>query len=291
MNKNKKFFELNKSAKFLFAGLLMLVQSVVTAEVLTLDETCIVSILNRSVQVQADGSWDLDNVPSFMGQVRARATCVRNGATEFGQTEFFTVVTNGNIQVGKFEIVEGEAIPESLTFASGNNAVLYGVDTYYRMRVIANYADGSRKDVTRRSSGINYSISNPATATIDDNGVLQGLASGRVLVTARKDGATTILSLVVVTTGDQDEDGLPDDFEQANGLNANDPIDALEDGDGDGVGDNADAFPGDVTETSDTDSDGVGDNADIDDDGDYVFQQTPCPFLLSTQIFPPNIFT
>ena len=32
--------------------------------------------------------------------------------------------------------------------------------------------------------------------------------------------------------------------------------------DGDGVGDNADAFPNDATETQDTDGDGVGDNSD-----------------------------
>ena len=34
----------------------------------------------------------------------------------------------------------------------------------------------------------------------------------------------------------------------------------------DGVGDNADAFPNDPTETIDTDMDGVGDNADAFDD-------------------------
>ena len=38
------------------------------------------------------------------------------------------------------------------------------------------------------------------------------------------------------------------------------------DTDGDGVGDNADAFPNDPTETVDTDGDGVGDNADTPDD-------------------------
>ena len=43
------------------------------------------------------------------------------------------------------------------------------------------------------------------------------------------------------------------------------PSDATEtaDADGDGVGDNADAFPDDASETVDTD-DGVGDNADLD---------------------------
>ena len=40
------------------------------------------------------------------------------------------------------------------------------------------------------------------------------------------------------------------------------------DGDGDGVGDNGDAFPNDPTETLDTDGDGIGNNADPDDDGD-----------------------
>ena len=34
------------------------------------------------------------------------------------------------------------------------------------------------------------------------------------------------------------------------------------DSDGDGVGDNADAFPNDPSETMDSDGDGVGDNGD-----------------------------
>ncbi|MEE2624955.1 MAG: hypothetical protein VYD50_01715, partial [Candidatus Thermoplasmatota archaeon] len=34
------------------------------------------------------------------------------------------------------------------------------------------------------------------------------------------------------------------------------------DSEGDGVGDNLDAFPGDASETLDTDGDGVGDNSD-----------------------------
>ena len=40
------------------------------------------------------------------------------------------------------------------------------------------------------------------------------------------------------------------------------------DDDGDGIGDNSDAFPTDETETLDTDGDGIGNNADTDDDGD-----------------------
>ena len=42
----------------------------VQAEVLTLDETCVVSVLNRTVQASSNGSWQLDNVP-----IRRQLTC------------------------------------------------------------------------------------------------------------------------------------------------------------------------------------------------------------------------
>jgi hypothetical protein len=52
-------------------------------------------------------------------------------------------------------------------------------------------------------------------------------------------------------------------------LHSSDVLDVT-DTDGDGTGDNADAFPNDASEQTDTDGDGTGDNADNDDDGDDV---------------------
>ncbi|TXR53809.1 GLUG motif-containing protein [Reinekea thalattae] len=60
---------------------------------------------------------------------------------------------------------------------------------------------------------------------------------------------------------DTDGDGVSDNADAF----PNDPAETT-DTDSDGVGDNADAFPNDPSETTDTDGDGIGDNADVDDD-------------------------
>ena len=84
----------------------------------------------------------------------------------------------------------------------------------------------------------------------------------------------TISRTTRAETTDTDGDGVGDNLDAF----PNDPTETL-DSDGDGVGDNADAFPTDPTETSDTDGDGVGDNADdfpndpaesTDSDGDGI---------------------
>src|SRR2546425_3944558 len=64
-----------------------------------LDQNCVVSVLNRTVQVNADGTWVLPNIPANFGPVRARATYVSNGVTQFGQSDFFTLAANGSTDV------------------------------------------------------------------------------------------------------------------------------------------------------------------------------------------------
>src|SRR5262245_11835177 len=64
-----------------------------------LNQNCTVSVLNRNVQLNANGSWVLPNVPANLGQVKARATCIQNGVTTFGESDFFTIPSNGIVNL------------------------------------------------------------------------------------------------------------------------------------------------------------------------------------------------
>jgi hypothetical protein len=52
-----------------------------------LDQSCLVSALNRTAPVDANGVWVLTNVPAGTGQVRVRAACMANGTTRYGQSD------------------------------------------------------------------------------------------------------------------------------------------------------------------------------------------------------------
>ena len=79
------------------------------------NQDCTVSVLNRTVQVNPDGSWVLPNIPANFGQVKARATCVRNGITTSGESDYFTVPANGAVNLPHIVLGAVTAIPGSLS--------------------------------------------------------------------------------------------------------------------------------------------------------------------------------
>jgi hypothetical protein len=106
------------------------------------------------------------------------------------------------------------------------------------------------------------------------------------------DGDNDLDAIADSADSDDDNDGLPDFYEESYSLNHLNPFDKDSDLDGDGLtnfeeyqkgtypndpdsdndgfSDADDAFPLDATETLDTDLNGVGNNADPDDDGDGI---------------------
>lgn len=229
-----------------------------------LNENCTISILNRTANVQSNGSWRIDNVPANFGQVRARATCIENGVTRSGQSDFFNIEQN-IINGFNAEIPLGvvDPIPESLT-VSAASTTLTAVGATTQLTVTAIFPGGATRDVTPAASGANYTLSNPAVATLSPDGLVTAVSSGTVLVSAMNEGALGVIQLRVVLSGDSDGDGIPDDIEVANGLDPNNPVDALEDGDRDGLTNKEELINfGTNFRVADSDGDGINDGEEV----------------------------
>ena len=227
-----------------------------------LNSTCTVSALNRSAVVQPDGTWVLPNVPANAGQVRVRATCVENGVTRSGQSDFIVVPSDGVVRVP--EIVFDVPAPAPATLSLGATTVeLTAAGETLQLSATATLPGGSAVDVSRSAAGTSYRSSNPAIASVGADGLVTAVASGTVLVSALNEGALAVRAIRVTLSGDSDGDGLPDDYELSHGLDPNNPADAVSDPDGDGLTTLAEFQLGTDPFDPDTDADGLLDGQEV----------------------------
>src|SRR5437016_9650170 len=197
-----------------------------------INQNCVVSVLNRNVQVNADGTWVLPNIPANFGPVRARATCVNNGVTQFGQSDFFTIPANGSTNVPRIILGSTTPIPNSMS-VTAQPAMLSQAGAATQLAVTATYADGSTHDVTAEASGTLYNASNPAIATVTSNGLVTAVSSGNAVIQAVNEGTQGIINIQVVLG--TSHGGIPDDWAISHGLDPNDPAMPFDDPDHDGL--------------------------------------------------------
>ncbi len=226
-----------------------------------LDDSCIVSVLNRSASVNPDGTWILPNVPANFGPVRARATCVRNGSTVFGQSDLFTLAADQSVTLP--DIVLGNTSPIPLSIAvTAPASVLNQASQTTQLTAIATFATGPQ-DVTAASTGTQYHVSNAAIATVSPDGLVTAVGSGTAVIQAQYEGAQGLFTIQVVLSVDSDGDGIPDDAELRLGLNPHDPTDALLDLDHDGLTNLQEYQLGTDPRNPDTDGDGLTDGQEV----------------------------
>ena len=229
---------------------------------LVLDDHCTVSILNRTVRVAADGTWVLPNVPAGFGLVRARATCVNDGVVTYGETAPFIIPPNGSLDAPPIFFNQHTPIPATVT-VSADTTTFNSAGASVQLHVMAHYADGHSADVTAASSGTTYTISNTSIFTVSPDGLVHAVSSGSVVIQATQEGTSGLIGLGLSLSGDSDGDGIPDDYELAHGMNPNDPTDALQDPDHDGLSNLQEFRLGTDPNKADTDGDGLKDGEEV----------------------------
>ena len=232
---------------------------VATAAHAQLSANCVVSVLNRNVQAQADGTWVLPNIPANFGLLRARATCVEAGVTRYGESAGFTLPANGSITLPGITLGPTTPIPTSVRVTS-TATTLTGVGATAQLQVRAVYPGSAAVVDVTGSVTTSYTVSNPTVATVSAAGLVTALRSGVVVVQAINEGTQGILSVRVALAGaDSDGDGISDDDEITLGMNPNNAADALLDLDRDGLTALAEFQLGTNPRLADTDGDGLSD--------------------------------
>lgn len=238
-----------------------------------LSQNCVVSVLNRTVQVNSDGSWVLPNIPAGFGLIRARANCVQNGITSFGQSDFFNIQANLMNAIPPIQLGGVTPIPIAITVQAPTTTLTQAGATE-QLSTSASFADGTMKDVTASAAGTQYTISNPSIATISADGLVTAVSSGTVVIQAVNEGRQGIATIQVLIAG-ASHGGIPDDWAIAHGLDPNDPATPFEDPDHDGLTNLQEFQNGTDPHNPDTDGDGL-------TDGQEVLIYHTSPVLFST---------
>ena len=64
-----------------------------------LNQNCVATIANTSVQVNTNGTFAIPNIPSDIGLYRVRVICQNNGVMTQGQSSYVALVANGNTAI------------------------------------------------------------------------------------------------------------------------------------------------------------------------------------------------
>ena len=190
-----------------------------SAQAQVFNEACTATILTRTIKLQPEGYFIIPNIPVPVGAARVRVVCEQDGTTYRAASDFVVPVANTFVLFTNLHFgTEDNPLPVSLGITSPV-ALLTPLTNTAQLTVTGTLFDGTEVDFTAPESGITYTSSNPTIASVDANGLVTAVSSGHVLVTALVEGVLGTIPLDVAFDLDADNDGMPDDYEQANSEN------------------------------------------------------------------------
>ncbi len=224
-----------------------------------LNEDCVATLMNRTVQVQPDGTFVFTDVPQVPGLYRLRFICTRpDGTVDRAMGDKWFRLTDDPLDWGTITWANYEP-PLADLVVGVTRPVLDTEGQQARVLCTGKTVDGQDVVVSSEDRGTTFTSSNPAVATVDANGIVTAKSRGEVTITARHESLVATTTIKVLIPEDLDGDGMPDRYEQLQGFNPTDASDATEDADGDGLT-NGDEFGlGTDPHSADTDGDDLDD--------------------------------
>lgn len=223
---------------------------------------CTATVLNRSVAVGPGGSIAIPNVPWQPGLFRVRVTCVDGGTTTFGQSAYFFLNQFGPTTIPPIQYGNISPQPVSLAVTSTKSSLASKGETA-QLTAVLSFPDGSTTNANTPEMGTLWSSSNTNIAMVTSNGLITAISRGNVMFSALNEGIMGSITINVVIPDDSDGDGIPDEWEIANGLNPNNPADAAQDTDGDSLTNAQEYQLGTNPRLVDTDGDGLTDSREL----------------------------
>jgi uncharacterized repeat protein (TIGR01451 family) len=228
-----------------------------------LGSNCTVTILNRAIQVDADGSFVVRNIPYEPGFYRLRVVC-RNadGTSTLGQSGFFRLSADGITDLPPIQFGSLDPLPVGMELFVSKQILRVKGETV-QFTAFALLPDGSYRDVSTETNGTLWTSSNTNIASINTEGLVTAHTRGNVIIGALNEGVLATFAISSVIPNDADGDGITDEWEIANGLNPNNPSDAAQDLDGDSLTNLQEYQLGTNPRLADTDGDGLSDGREV----------------------------